>query len=47
MRSSIKVKPTANVANTKTKRNKLGSKEKQVNRRPTTTFVDTNGDKIS
>lgn len=47
MRSSIKVKPTANVANTKTKRNKLGSKEKKVNSTPATTFVDTIGDKVS
>jgi hypothetical protein len=46
MRSSIKEKPTINEVKAKIKRNKLGSKEKQVNR-PVTTFVDTKGDTVS
>ena len=46
MRSSIKEKPTINDAKAKIKRNKLGSKEKLVTR-PFTTFVDTNGDKVT
>lgn len=46
MRSSIKEKHTINEVKAKIKRNKLGSKEKQVNR-PFTTFVDTKGDKVS
>ena len=46
MRSSIKEKPSINEVKAKIKRNKLGSKEKQVNR-PFTTFVDTKGDNVS
>ena len=46
MRSSIKEKPTINEIKAKIKRNKLGSKEKQVNR-PFTTFNDTKGDNVS
>ena len=46
MRSSIKEKHTTNGVKAKIKRNKLGSKEKQVNR-PFTTFVDSKGDKVS